>query len=94
MSIFHKGKKYYIIAYNTFYEARFKNEFEVYNTPGWTFNTRVGDLHLINNQTFFGIPHWITESREEMLLELGVRIYRGSNIRRIPFTNNKHKKYV
>ena len=94
MSIFRKGTKYYIIAYNTYYEGIFKTEFDVYNNKGYTFKTKVGYLHLIENQTFFGIPHLVCNYKEDMLMELGIRIFRGNNIKRTPFTHKKHINYV
>jgi hypothetical protein len=94
MSIFRKGIKYYIIAYNTYYEGVFKKEFDVYGNKAYTFRTRVGDLHLIENQTFFGTPHLICNYKEDMLMELGVRVYRGVDIKRTPYSHHKHIQYV
>lgn len=92
---FRQNKKYYIIAYNTYYEGYFKRQFEIYGNVGYTFRTRVGDLHLITNQTFFSIPYWISESKEQALLELGVRIYQGNTkLKRTPYSLEKHIKYV
>lgn len=91
---FRTDTKYYIIAYNCYYESWFKREYEQYGNPIYVFRTRQGDIHLVNNQTFFGTPPIIFSNREDALMELGIRIYRGVGIRRTPFTHKKHIQYV
>lgn len=89
-----KGKKYYIIAFNNYYEGTFKYYKWIYGTVYYIFRTRMGDIHLCNNYTFSGYLPYITECRDKMLAEVGVRIFRGIHIRRTPFNHTKHIQYV
>lgn len=94
MNDFHKGKKYYILTYGNYYEGRYIKEFDVYGNKTHTFRTKLGDLHLIGNHTYFGTRHFITERKEDALIELGVRVFKYGKFGRMPITEKKLIQYV
>lgn len=87
------NNKYYIICCNSFYEVRLKNrEIMCDKTTKYTFSSRLGDLHFYRSE--FNIWSWQTpkifEDRFEAILELGVDLFKGKIIRRLPYTQDKH----
>lgn len=88
-----RGKKYYIIWCNYYYEATLKKVTDLTSDKEYTFKTRLGDLHLRyspSKKKWDWSPAQIYENRFDAILEIGLRIYKGQTTRRIPFTEAKH----
>lgn len=87
--MFNKTVKYYVLTnYNAYYEAKFIRS-QRYDDKRQihTFRTRDGDIHMLDNQQWFGNFGFVTTHRDEIMLEMGKRLYRGQRgIRRSPRT--------
>ena len=88
------NKVYLITYYNMFYEARFiKCLTQDNNQTIYTYRTRDGDIHLYNNQKSGNHFSYITTSKEDAVLEIGKRLYKGKTVRRLPYTENNILKW-
>ena len=90
-----KDNKFYLITYyNMFYEARFIKCLTYGNNQTiYTYRTRDGDIHLYNNQKSGNHFSYITTSKEDAVLEIGKRLYKGETVRRLPYTENNILKW-
>lgn len=90
-----KDNKFYLITYyNMFYEARFIKCLTYDNNQTiYTYRTRDGDIHLFNNQKYSNNFSYITTSKEDAILEIGKRLYKGKTVRRLPYTENNILKW-
>lgn len=90
-----KDNKFYLITYyNMFYEARFIKCLTYDNNRTiYTYRTRDGDIHLFNNQKIGNHFSYITTSKEDAVLEIGKRLYKGKTVRRLPYTVNNILKW-
>lgn len=87
-------KVYLITYYNMFYEARFIKCLTYNNNQTiYTYRTRDGDIHLFNNQKIGNHFSYITTSKEDAVLEIGKRLYKGETVRRLPYTVNNILKW-
>ncbi len=96
-----KNKKYFIIWCNSYYEAKLKDITTLYNNDQYIFSSRMGDLYLThstdNNKWMWQNPI-IFDDRFQAILVIGIKMFRGSYIRRAPYSQEKHidisMKYV
>lgn len=95
------NKVYLITYYNVYYEAKFIKSIEIHiglknnnsSITVYTYRTRDGDIHLYNNQKSGNHFSYITTSKEDAVLEIGKRLYKGKTVRRLPYTENNILKW-
>lgn len=86
------NKKYYLITFGSFYEARYKFKILIYNTTIHVFGTSTGDRHIQLRSRWSN--HTIFERKIDAIAYIGIQAFKGRTISRHPWALDKHFRFA
>lgn len=86
------NKKYYLITWGGFYEAKFKFFITVYNSPVAVFKTKLGDRHFQLKSRWANVI--IFENKLSAMAYIGIQTFKGRIIARAPWELDRHFRFA